>query len=355
MGRVLKSLVILALISATAAQIRKGETLHEEAVHVREHEDASHDRFEARLAAGYHSPERAIHMYPMTNDQFNVVYDILSFSLACMMSTTVFLFMRVPSVAERYKTALIISGLVTFIAAYHYIRIFNSWVEAYKYPTYEQADRYIRNHELGDGVTGFHGPAPDYHIHHKVVYGVISSPVITGVPFNDAYRYMDWLLTVPLLLMEIVLVMNLPKEESNSKCWVLGVGSALMIVSGYKGELIVAGDLTPRWHSWCLSMCFFLYVVYVLLIGLSDATNSEADPVVKGLIQNVQLTTVVSWCTYPIVYLFPMLHIGGAHAVLAIQIGYCCSDIISKCGVGLMIYQITITKSNNERSAKLLG
>jgi len=276
-------------------------------------------------------------MYAMDNDAFQLVYDVLSFSLASMMATTVFLFMRVPGVLDKYRTALIISGLVTFIAMYHYIRIFNSWVDAYEYPKAEN--------------THFCWPAPLP----PPAVAQYPAPLMTGVPFNDAYRYMDWLLTVPLLLMEIVLVMSLSKEEANSKCWVLGVGSALMIVSGYKGELIVQGDLSPRWHSWCLSMCFFLYVVYTLLIGLSAATNAEPDPVVKGLIQNVQLTTVISWCTYPIVYLFPMLGIGGASAVIGIQIGYCASDIISKCGVGLMIYQITITKSNNERSAKLLG
>merc|ERR1711908_262143 len=181
----------------------------------------------------------------MSDSDFQVVYDILSFSLACMLSTTMFLWMRVPSVSERYKTPLLISGLVTFIAAYHYIRIFNSWVEAYRYPAAKN--------------------------------GVIMAPEISGIPFNDAYRYMDWLLTVPLLLMEIVLVMNLPAEEANSKCWTLGVGSALMIVSGYKGELILSGDLSPRWASWCLSMCFFLYIVYQLMIGMADATNSESD------------------------------------------------------------------------------
>merc|ERR1712107_891889 len=52
-------------------------------------------------------------------------------------------------------------------------------------------------------------------------------------------------------------------------------GSALMIVSGYYGELVVTGDLTPRWLCWFLSMCFFLYIVYELLVGLSAATNSE--------------------------------------------------------------------------------
>merc|ERR1712217_751127 len=132
------------------------------------------------------------------------------------------------------------------------------------------------------------------------------------------------------------------------KAQTLGVGSALMIVSGYYGELTVTGDLTPRWVCWGLSMSFFLYIVYELLVGLSAATNDEADPVVKGKIQSAQLMTVVSWCTYPVVYLFPMLGINAAHAVVAIQIGYCASDIISKCGVGLLIYQITYAKSSKE-------
>merc|ERR1712072_1377288 len=82
---------------------------------------------------------------------------------------------------------------------------------------------------------------------------------------GDAYRYMDWLLTVPLLLIEILLVMKLDEETFSSKAWVLGAGSALMIVSGYYGELVVTGDLTQRWHCWFASMSFFLYIVYELL------------------------------------------------------------------------------------------
>merc|ERR1712048_535967 len=80
----------------------------------------------------------------------------------------------------------------------------------------------------------------------------MKAPSLSGVPFNDAYRYMDWLLTVPLLLIEILLVMNLSAEEYSSKAWTLGLGSALMTVSGYYGELVVTGDLTPRWIAgWC--------------------------------------------------------------------------------------------------------
>merc|ERR1712174_91259 len=149
-------------------------------------------------------------------------------------------------------------------------------------------------------------------------------------------------------------VMNLSPEEYSSKAWALGLGSALMIVSGYYGELVVTGDLTPRWVCWFASMAFFLYIVYELLVGLSAATNSETDAAVKGKIQTAQLMTVISWCTYPVVYLFPMLGINAATSVVSIQIGYCASDIISECGVGLLIYQITYAKSNKDKET-LMG
>merc|ERR1712054_564190 len=229
-------------------------------------------------------------------------------------------FFRASAVQDKFKSAVLISGLVTFIAAYHYVRIFNSWVEAYGYSAGE-----VKNGALE-----------------------IGNPALTGVPFNDAYRYMDWLLTVPLLLIKILLVMKLDEATYGAKSKSLGVGSALMIVSGYYGELYVTGDLTPRWVCWFLSMSFFLYIVYELLVGLGAATNSETDANVRAKIQAAQMATVVSWTTYPVVYLFPMLGTTASKAVVGIQIGYCVSDIISKCGVGLLIYQITIAKSKKE-------
>jgi len=250
----------------------------------------------------------------MSDLQYQAVYNILSFTLASMSATTMYLWFRADAVADKYKSAVYISGLVTFIAAYHYIRIFNSWVDAYSYEGVPNGER----------------------------------PKLTGVPFNDAYRYMDWLLTVPLLLIEILLVMKLEGDNFSSRAWTLGVGSALMIVSGYYGELVVTGDLTPRWVCWFLSMSFFLYIVYELLVGLAAATASEADPQIAKKIHAAQVMTVISWCTYPIVYLFPMVGVTAAKAVVSIQVGYCVSDIISKCGVGLVIYQISYAKSGKK-------
>ena len=111
-------------------------------------------------------------MYEMSDLQYQAVYNVLSFSLASMMSTTMYLWFRSFAVQERYRSAVLISGLVTFIAAYHYLRIFNSWVDAYAYSPGSVSGGAM---ELG-------------------------ARKLTGVPFNDAYRYMDWLLTVPLLL-----------------------------------------------------------------------------------------------------------------------------------------------------------
>merc|ERR1711912_23065 len=105
----------------------------------------------------------------------------------------------------------------------------------------------------------------------------------TGIPFNDAYRYVDWLLTVPLLLIEIVLVMKLSEAETFNRCVKLGVFSALMIANGYPGE--VTGDPSTGKH------------------GLT------------------------------------------AGSIVAVQMGYTISDIISKCGVGYLVYRIGLAKS----------
>mmetsp|Transcript_18717 Transcript_18717/g.21524 ORF Transcript_18717/g.21524 Transcript_18717/m.21524 type:complete len:254 (+) Transcript_18717:57-818(+) len=247
---------------------------------------------------------------PMSETQFTLVYDALSFSLATMMASTIFFWLRVSSAGSKYKSALIITGLVTFIAAYHYMRIFNSWTEAYTWGA--------------DGVTP------------------------TDIPFNDAYRYMDWLLTVPLLLVEIILVMKLSPEDAQGKSMTLGSAAALMIILGYPGELVTSGGLGKRWVFWAAAMLPFGYIVQTLMSGLSSATEAERDPNIRDLIKMAQTATVISWCTYPIVYLFPMLGLEGGGVVVGIQLGYSLSDIISKCGVGCIVYSITMAKTAAE-------
>ena len=86
--------------------------------------------------------------------------------------------------------------------------------------------------------------------------------------FNDAYCYVEWLLT--WLLIESILAMKLHAKMS-SLSWSSDAASALMVALGYTGEM--QDELTVRWFCWLLAMLQFCYVVSQLVIGLSDATS----------------------------------------------------------------------------------
>jgi len=143
--------------------------------------------------------------------------------------------------------------------------------------------------------------------------------------------------------------MKLSEAETFSRCCTLGVSSALMIANGYPGE--VTGDPSTRWMFWFLSMCPFCYIVYTLFVGLKESQDNQPEEV-RDQVRWACWATVFSWCTYPVVFVFPMLQgsssgKGGlsASSMCTIQVGYTVSDIISKCGVGYLVYRIGLAKS----------
>ncbi len=239
--------------------------------------------------------------------QYELVYNAFSFTFATMAAATLFLWFGRSQVGPAYKTALTISGLVTAIAAYHYLRIFESWESAY---------------EVNNGVI-----------------------TVTGFAFNEAYRYVDWLLTVPLLLIELVLVMRLSQSETVSKSVKLGFAAALMIALGYPGE--IADDNTTRAIWGTLSSIPFVYIVWELFKGLGAAIERQPESV-RGLIKQARLLTFMSWGFYPIVYMIPYTNISGSAATTYVEIGYTIADIVAKVGVGVLIFIIAVRKSQIE-------
>ena len=243
-------------------------------------------------------------MNTITAGQYLLVYNAFSFTFAAMAAGTLFFWFGRSQVGHAYKTALTITGLVTAIAAYHYFRIFESWSSAFS---------------LTDGVIK-----------------------ASGVAFNDAYRYVDWLLTVPLLLIELILVMRLSPSDTVSKSLKLGFAAALMIILGYPGE--VATDNTTRAIWGTLSTIPFLYVVWELFKGLGDAIERQPESV-RGLIKQARLLTFAAWGFYPIVYMIPFTNLSGGAVETGVQIGYTIADIIAKVGVGILVYMIAVRKS----------
>ncbi len=244
--------------------------------------------------------------------QYGLVYNSFSFGIATFAAATIFFWLGRSQVAREYKTALTITGLVTFIAFYHYLRIFQSFDAAV----------------MMDG-------------------GAIEA---TGKEFNRAYRYVDWLLTVPLLLVELILVMRLSRSETVSKGFSLGGAAALMIILGYPGE--VSGGIDGTRLIWgALSMIPFLYIVYTLYAGLSEAINRQPDDV-KGLVSLARNVTVVAWFFYPIVYFAPfVINLEGTGSFVVVEVGYTVADILAKAAFGVLIYTIAVRKSESEKQS----
>ncbi|MEO0392783.1 MAG: bacteriorhodopsin-like [Pseudomonadota bacterium] len=247
-------------------------------------------------------------MEELSVGQYDLIFNAFSFTFATMAAATLFFWMGRSQVAPAYKTAMTITGLVTFIAAYHYYQIFNSWSGAF-----------------------------------DVNSGTIAT---TGYAFNEAYRYVDWLLTVPLLLVELILVMNLSRSETISKATKLGLAAALMIILGYPGE--VADDAGQRWLWGILSMLPFLYIVVSLFTGLKDSIQSQPEDV-RGLVSTARWVVVLSWSFYPVVYFAGAIAgLESPVAITIVEIGYTIADIVAKAGFGVLIYMIAVRKSAHD-------
>jgi bacteriorhodopsin len=242
----------------------------------------------------------------LDNNQFNLVYNMMSLGIASMLFTTIFLFVARERVAPRYRMAVMISATVTAIAAYHYFRMFDSFNHAYA------------------GLEGNNADA-----------------------YNVGYRYVDWLLTVPLLLVEIVAVLGLARAIQSSMLNRLVPAAAAMIILGYPGDakltiLGVPGEASI-WGA--LSTIPFLYILWVLFIELGKSLSRQSAPVQKK-IKQLRLLLLATWGVYPITFILAMnSETLTAGEFVAREVGYTIADILAKCLFGLIIFSIARIKS----------
>jgi bacteriorhodopsin len=206
------------------------------------------------------------------------------------------------------------SSMVTFIAGYHYWRIFNSFNEASK--------------DMAVNVSGSQGA------------------------FNEAYRYVDWLLTVPLLLVEVIAVLALTKEISRSLITRLVPASAAMIALGYPGE--VSSDKNTAILYGVLSTIPFIYILYVLFVELGKSLERQPAGVAET-VGRLRLLLIATWGVYPVSYILGMnpstdMAVAGQQFV-GVQIGYTVADVLAKCVFGLTILKIARMKSHAEGMA----
>jgi bacteriorhodopsin len=199
------------------------------------------------------------------------------------------------------------SSMVTFIAGYHYLRIFDSFKHASE-----------GGKVLLDGSQN---------------------------SFNEAYRYVDWLLTVPLLLVEVIAVLALAKEVSRSLITRLVPASAAMIALGYPGE--ISNDQNTQVLYGVLSTLPFIYILYVLFVELGKSLERQPAGVAET-VGRLRLLLIATWGVYPIAYIFNIVGDASASSFVTVQVGYTIADVLAKCVFGLTILKIARMKSMAE-------
>jgi bacteriorhodopsin len=225
-----------------------------------------------------------------------------------MLATTVYTLVSQQRVLAKYRSALVMSSMVTFIAGYHYMRIIDSFKES--------------STDMTVNISGDQGS------------------------FNEAYRYVDWLLTVPLLLVEVIAVLALAKSVSRSLIMRLVPASAAMIALGYPGE--ISSNQSTQVLYGVLSTIPFLYILYVLFVELGKSLDNQPEGV-AATIGRLRLLLVATWGVYPVSYILGMGEgMASAEQFVGVQVGYTIADILAKCVFGLTIFKIARMKSAAE-------
>jgi len=179
---------------------------------------------------------------------------MFSFGLIAMLACTVYTLVSQARVLPKYRNALVLSSMVTFIAAYHYFRIFNSFTES------------------SEG-------------------GMVKVGNAQGT-FNEAYRYVDWVLTVPLLLVEVIAVLALAKAAASSLIGRLVPAATAMIALGYPGEIATDNGSKILWGV--LSTIPFLYILYVLFVELGKSLERQPEGV-AATVGRLRLLLIATW------------------------------------------------------------
>jgi bacteriorhodopsin len=227
-------------------------------------------------------------------DLNNLVYNALSFGTAVMLGAFVYFLTQIKSVAKQYQNGVAVSAVVVGIAGYHYFRMWSDW---------------------GNGTV------------------------------NEGYRYADWLITVPLLVIELLIVLGVSSERRKKLMFTLVPATVLMIGLGYPGETSSVDG--TKWTFWVLSMLPFIYILVTLAGELKAAGTRETGTVSKA-IKNATMILLVTWLVYPIAYLFPVIfEPTNEGAETARQLGYTIADITAKGLFGLMILNIAKARSGD--------
>ena len=222
-----------------------------------------------------------------SDDFVGISFWLISMALV---ASTAFFFLETQRVSAKWKTSLVVSGLVTLIAAVHYFYMRDVWVETGDTPT--------------------------------------------------VYRYIDWLITVPLLMIEFYLILRAITAVSGGVFWRLTVGSLVMLIGGYLGE---AGYMNVT-VAFIIGMAGWAYILYEIFAGeAGKVAANDAPASVKSAYSTMRWIVTIGWAIYPLGYFFG--YMAGGASMEALNIIYNLADVLNKIAFGVIIWNVAVTES----------
>ena len=211
-----------------------------------------------------------------------VGFSFLIISMGCL-AATAFFFLESNTVAQGWKTSVTVAGIITGIAFIHSVYMRNLWLST------------------GD------------------------SPIV--------YKYIEWLITMPLLMVQFYLILSAVKRTSTIIFWKLLIGTLIMVLGGYAGE---AGYILP-FLGFIIWMVGWIYILYEIFSG--DAGKIVSRSSNENLIAafgTLRMIITIGWAVYPLGYVFGYLT-GGLDSN-ALNIIYNFADFINKIAFGIVIW-----------------
>ena len=244
------------------------------------------------------APAAALSLMPAIAQASNLKSDDfvgISFWLISMalVASTAFFFLETQRVEAKWKTSLVVSGLVTLVAAVHYFYMRDVWVATGDTPT--------------------------------------------------VYRYIDWLITVPLLMIEFYLILRAITNVSGGIFWRLTIGTLVMLIGGYLGE---AGYMNVT-LGFVIGMVGWAYILYEIFAGEAGKVASEkASPAVASAYSTMHWIVTIGWAIYPLGYFFG--YMAGGADMETLNIIYNLADVLNKTAFGVIIWNVAVSQSEGK-------
>lgn len=174
----------------------------------------------------------------------------------------------------------------------------------------------------------------------------------SGDLFNNGYRYLNWLIDVPMLLFQILFVVSLTTSKFSSVRNQFWFSGAMMIITGYIGQFYEVSNLTAFLVWGAISSAFFFHILWVMKKVIKEGKEG-ISPSGQKILSNIWILFLISWTLYPGAYLMPYLtgvdgFLYSEDGVMARQLVYTIADVCSKVIYGVLLGNLAITLSKNK-------